>query len=170
MQNRYIITTSLIKNKGYTQGNVSDDVITTSLRRVQDGSLEPILGTTFFKRLLDGVEAGDLNADETALIDNYIAAYLVARVDYKIVPHLAFEIRSKTVGQSSDQYIETATDANMIRLRDELKKDAETYEHRLIGYLKDNCDLFPEYKNFICNFENIKPEQDQTPDLPISFL
>jgi len=170
MDNRFIIPTSLVKNKGYTQGNVSDDVITTSLRRVQDTKLKPILGTAFYKRILEGVEANDLNADETTLINDYIAPYLVAAVDRKNAPHLKIELRSKTTGTSSDQYIDSTSKDDQLKIEDELESDAQSYKKDLIGYLKDNCELFPDYKNFICNFENIKPEQDQTPDLPISFF
>ena len=170
MKNRFLIPIQLIKSKGYTQGNVSDDIVTTSLRRVQDIKLKSILGTTFFKRLLDGVEADDLNADEKSLIDDYIAPYLVAAVDRKNAPHLRTELRSKTTGNSSDQYIESTNTSDELKIEDELQGDAGSYKSDLIGYLKDNCDLFPEYKDFICNFENVPPEQDQTPDLPISFI
>jgi len=170
MENRFIIPVKLVKDKGYTQGNVEDNVITTTLRRVQDINLQAILGTTFYKRLLEGVKVGDLTADETALIDDYIAPYLVAKVDYRITNHIAFEIRSKTVGQSSDNFITTASDSNMLKLQDDLRSDANSYKNSLIGFLKDNCDLFETYKNFLCNFESISPENTQGGESAISFI
>lgn len=170
MKNRFLIPISLIKNKGYTQKNVNDDVITTTLRRVQDINLKTILGTTFYKRLLDGVENSNLNTDETTLIDEYIAPYLVCQVDFRVTNHLAFEIRNKTVGTTDDQYQKTASDVNMGKLQDDLRSDSKEYRNVLIGYLKDNCDLFPEYKNFICNFENVSPDTEQDGDVPLSFI
>ena len=170
MKNRFIIPISLIKNKGYTQKNVDDDLLTTTLRRVQDINLKTILGTTFFKRLLDGVENSNLTADETTLIYEYIAPYLICQVDYRVTNHLAYEIRNKTVGTTDDQYQKTATDQNMNRLQDDLRSDAQAYRNVLIGYLKDNCNLFTEYNNFICNFENVAPDTDQDSDLSISFI
>tara|TARA_R110000782_G_scaffold234909_4_gene320971 strand:+ start:2475 stop:2987 length:513 start_codon:yes stop_codon:yes gene_type:complete len=170
MKNRFIIPVELIKNKGYTQKNVNDDVLTTTLRRVQDINVRPILGTTFFKRILNGVEASDLNADEILLIDEYIAPFLVAQVDYRVTNHVAFEIRNKTVGTSDDQYISTADRPDMKDLRDDLSSDAVVYKGVLIGYLKDNIDLYPEYKEFICSFENVPPEKDQGAEPMISFI
>ena len=170
MENRFVIPINLIKNKGYTQKNVNDDVLTTTLRRVQDINLQNILGTTFYKAILDGVKNTTLTADEIVLVDDYIAPYLVAQVDYRVTNHLAFEIRNKTTGTTDDQYQKTASDPNMSKIQDDLRDDANHYKNTLIGYLKDNCDLFPEYKEFICNFENINPEQEQDGDTVISFL
>ena len=170
MESRFLIPVKLIKDKGYTQGNVTDDIITTTLRRVQDVNLKPILGTAFFKRLLEGVKAGDLDSDEQALIDDYIAPWLVAKVDHRIIKPLAIQIRSKTVGEASDQYITTANEQRTLGREDELRSDAHSYKNDLIGHLKDNCDLFPTYKDFICNFENIPPEKNQGSDVSISFI
>ena len=170
MKNRFIIPISLIKSKGYTQRNVSDDILTTTLRRAQDIELKNILGTTFFKRILQGVEDDDLNADEVKLIDEYIAPFIVAQVDYRVTNPLTFEIRNKTYGTTDDEYQKTPDQKNRNEGRDDLKSDADSYRGVLIGYLKDNCDLFPEYKEYICNFENVSPEQDQEGDVPISFI
>lgn len=170
MKNRFIIPVKLIKDKGYTQKNVNDDVLTTTLRRVQDINLKTILGTTFFKRLLEGVELSNLNADETNLIDEYIAPYLICQVDFRVTNHIAFEIRNKTVGTTDDNYQKTADHANMGKLQDDLRSDSKEYRNVLVGYLKDNCDLFPEYKDFICNFENVAPDTEQDGDVSISFI
>tara|TARA_R110000868_G_scaffold119142_8_gene315669 strand:+ start:58 stop:570 length:513 start_codon:yes stop_codon:yes gene_type:complete len=170
MENRFIIPVKLIKDKGYTQGNVEDDIITTTLRRVQDINLRTILGTTFFKRLLTGVKDNDLTVDEVTLIDDYIAPYLIAKVDHRITNHLAFEIRSKTVGTADDQYIKTSDTGNMLKLQDDLRSDANSYKNTLIGYLKDNCLLFDEYNNYICNFENVRPDKEQGGDVAVSFI
>ena len=74
-----------IKERGFVNKNVENNIITTTLRRVQDTMLLPILGTTFFKRLLQGVEDSDLTVNETTLLNDYILDFLVACVDYRIV-------------------------------------------------------------------------------------
>ena len=171
MENRFFIPITLIKNKGYTQGNVSDDIITTTLRRVQDINLQKILGTTFFKHLLDAIKNSTTTADEDTLIDDYISPYLVAQVDYRIGNHLVNEIRNKSVGRSADdQHFTTSTDSNVLKLQDDLRSDAQSYRNTLVGYLKDNCDLFETYKNYLCNFESISPDKEQDGDTVISFI
>ena len=88
MATAYLIDIDALKKKGYVQGNVENSIIVTSLTRVQDTMLKPIIGTPFFKRLIEGVDADDLNADEETLLNDYIAPVLISGVDYKIVPHL----------------------------------------------------------------------------------
>jgi hypothetical protein len=150
-----------IKERGFVNKNVENNIITTTLRRVQDTMLLPILGTTFFKRLLQGVEDSDLTTDETTLLNDYILDYLVACVDYRIVKPLSYEIRSKVVGQAKDEHIQPATQSQINELEDSLFKDMEVYREKLVGYLKDNCTLFTEYNEYICSFENIAPDNGE---------
>ena len=151
-----------IKERGFVNKNVENNIITTTLRRVQDTMLLPILGTTFFKRLLQGVEDSDLTADETTLLNDYILDYLVACVDYRIVKPLSYEIRSKVVGQARDEHIQPASQSQINELEDSLLEDVNVYRNKLIGYLKDNCTLFPTYNEYLCTFETIAPDKGET--------
>lgn len=169
MATAYLIDIDTLKKKGYVQGNVENSIIVTSLTRVQDTMLRPIIGTPFFKRLLEGVDADDLNADEEALLNEYIAPVLISGVDYKIVPHLKTQLRSKTVGSNRDEHITSATETEEDRLRSDLRKDFEIYRKSLIGFLQDNEDLFPEYKDYVCSNENTPPETGKT-FTPIRFV
>lgn len=156
--NSFLIDIDTIKKRGYTQKNVEPYTIVTTLERVQDTMLVPVIGTPLYKRLVKGVKDNDLNSDETTLLNEYIAPFLIASVDYRIANHLTYELRSKTAGKASDQYI-TALDRNEIQaLRDDLRQDSERYREQLIGYLKDNKDKYPEYCNFECSNENKKPD------------
>lgn len=151
-----------IKERGFVNKNVENNIITTTLRRVQDTMLLPILGTTFFKRLLQGVEDSNLTVNETTLLNDYILDFLTAAVDYRIVKPLSYEIRSKVVGQAKDEHIQPATQSQINELQDSLFDDVEVYREKLIGYLKDNCTLFPTYNEYLCNFETIAPDQGET--------
>ena len=165
----FLISTAKIKQKGYVNKNVESDLVTTTLRRVQDTMLVPVLGTTFFKGLLDRQETSTLTVEEQALLDDYIAPFLIAAVDYKIVPHLNTKIRSKTVGKVQDEHISPTDGGETLKLQDDLRKDMIVYKNALIGHLKDNEDIFTEYRDYICNFENIDPEK-QSQGQNISFI
>lgn len=154
----FLIDTEVIKELGFTNGNVEDNIIATTIRRVQDTMLEPVIGTSFYRRLLQGVEDDDLNADETALMNDYITPLLVAAVDLRIIDHLTYEIRSKTVGTSRDEYMNPVTESENNRLADQLRKDYVVYKNKLIGHLRENEDNFPEYRDYVCNEEFQKPE------------
>ena len=154
----FLIDIATIKKIGFVNKNVDDPIISTTLRRVQDTMILPILGTTFYKRLLAGITDDDLTADETNLLNNYIAPCIIAGVDYRIINALTYETRSKTVGTSRDEHINPVTIQENLMRTEDLKRDYETYRESLVGFLKDNKDLFTEYNNFVCSNENIAPD------------
>lgn len=160
--NAHLIDIDTIKEQGFVNGNVEVNIISTTLTRVQDTMLLPILGTSFFNRLVTGVDDNDLTTDEEALLDNYIAPFLIAAVDYRVVNPLTYEIRSKTAGTTRDEHMNPLTIPENNLLKDDLSKDMEVYRIRLIGYLKDNCELFTLYNEYLCSFENIPPDKGET--------
>jgi hypothetical protein len=158
----FLIDLDKLKKIGYVNKNVENNILATVLRRVQDTMLEPIIGTSMYKRLLQGVKDSDLNSNEVILMNDYIAPYLTSAVDVRSINALTYEIRSKTAGKARDEHIEPVTIPENILFSDDLRGDVEVYRQKLIGYLKDNCELYPEYKNFVCSFENIAPDKGKT--------
>ena len=158
----YLVDIKAIKKVAFTSSNVEDTMIASTLLRIQDVMLRPILGTTFFQRLLTGVTDDDLNADEDALINDYIFPVLVAAVDLRIIKPLTYKIKAKTAGTMRDEHIMPLTSGEQTRFEDELRADYDAYKLVLIGHLKDNKDLFPEYKDYECSSENVPPEDKST--------
>lgn len=153
----FLISVDVIKAKGFVNSNVEAKMMSVALTRAQDLDLRPILGTSLYKRLLEGVTANDLNADEQNLLDNYITPVLIAAVDLRITTPLAIQTRAKTVGTSQDQQIRTADEREFLKLQDSLRTDLNEYRTILIGFLRDNYELYPQYANPECSFENVKP-------------
>ena len=145
----FLIDIATIKKIGFVNKNVDDPIIATTLRRVQDTLILPILGTPFFKRLLEGITEEDLTADEILLLNDYIAPCIIAGVDYRIVNALTYETRSKTVGTARDEHINPVTIQENLMRTDDLKRDYETYRESLIGYLRDNETKFDLYYNLV---------------------
>lgn len=165
----FLIDLNSLKKIGYVNRNVEDNILATVLTRAQDVMLEPVIGTSLFKRLLQGVKNNDLNSNERFLLNEYVSKFLVACVDMRSINALTYEIRSKTAGKARDEHIEPVTIPENVLFSDDLRQDIEVYRQRLIGYLKDNCELFPQYKNYICSFENIAPDKGK-PKVNIRFL
>lgn len=157
--NAYLITTANVKKIAYIQGNVEDSILSITIKRVQDNIIQPIIGTSLYKRLLAGITANDLNTNEETLLNDYIAPCIASACDYKIIYPLANKTRNKTVGSNNDEIMSTATLEAQTQLRNEYRKDFEPYRLALIGFLKDNEQLFPEYYNWVCSFENIPPDK-----------
>jgi len=152
-----LISTEKLKKRGYIHQNVEDSILRTLIIRVQDSIVEPILGTTFFKRLIQGIIDDDLTADEIDLMNDYVIPVMVSGCDYRSVNVITYEIRNKAVGSTQDEHLKPVSESENVRLKDDLKADLDLYRNRLIGFLKDNCTLFTEYNNWICSFENIAP-------------
>ncbi len=158
----HLINIDTIKEKGYTNYNVEDNIISTTITRVQDTMLKPILGSSLFDRLLQGVDNNDLNADEDNLLENYITPYMIAAVDYRVINPLTYEIRSKTAGTTRDEHMNPLTQSENNLLKDDLSQDLEVYRVALIGFLRRNCDLYAEYENPSCEIGDIQPDKGQT--------
>lgn len=157
--NAYLINSYNLKIKGYIHENVDDSILSTLIIRVQDTMLMPIIGTRLFKRLLEGVNNDDLNADEVTLVDDYITPFIVSACDYRSVNALTYQIRNKTVGITTDEHIRGVDSNEREDFKDDLRKDWQHYRNQLIGYLKDNYTLYPEYENPNVSHEYKAPEK-----------
>lgn len=157
----FLIDIDTLKKIGYVNKNVENNIIATTLRRVQDTMLLPILGTTFFNHLCSAVDNTTLTIDETSLLNEYITPFLCSAVDLRIINPLTYEIRSKTVGTTRDEHINGVTISENHLLSEDLRSDMDVYRLRLVGFLKDNCLLFPSYNEFLCDFESIAPDRGE---------
>tara|TARA_R110000822_G_scaffold26529_3_gene79801 strand:- start:958 stop:1464 length:507 start_codon:yes stop_codon:yes gene_type:complete len=160
--NPYLADIKAIKKVAYTNQNVDDTMISSVLIRVQDILIRPILGTTFYKRLLTGINDADLTADESLLLKDYIFPVIASAVDMRILKPLSLQIRAKTAGTTRDEHITPLSNMERVEFEDQLRSDYEVYRNILVGYLKDNYTLFTEYENFICNAENVSPQPKET--------
>lgn len=166
----YLISADKLKKIALINGNVEDNIINVIIQRVQRTVLRPILGTALYKRLLEGVKNSDLNAYEKELLDDYIAPLMSVACDRKSINALTYEIRSKTVGKAQDEHIIPVNESENLRLDNDIRQDFYTEKSTLKGYLVDNCENFPEYKEFVHNKENIPPEKLKTGKNNVSFI
>lgn len=158
----FLVDIATIKKIGFVNKNVDDPIISTTLRRVQDTLMKPILGTSFYNRLIEGISNNDLNSNEIALLNEYITPCIVAAVDYRIINALTYETRSKTLGTARDEHINPVTIEEKHIREEDLKRDFEVYRKALISYLCDNSELFPEYKNYSTEDGYIAPDKGKT--------
>lgn len=164
-----LIKVETIKEYGFIEKNVETNLITTTLRRVQDTMLEPIIGTSLMRRLQTGVDDNDLNAVEELLLNDYIVPFLIAACDLRIIDHLTYKIRAKSVGKVQDANFQPVSETENNRLADQLRSDVGTYKNKLIGFLCENEDNYPEYKDYVCNKEFKAPQKGQKQQVTVRF-
>jgi hypothetical protein len=153
----HLISTTNLKALSYITSNVDDLLLATLITRVQDTVLESILGSQLFNRLLTGVNDNDLNANETNLLDNYIAPCLVAAVERRSIDMTTLELRQIGLSKVSSEGVSNANENEMNRVDNSLNKDYNFYRERLITFLKLNYTLFPEYTSY---YEYLYPCDD----------
>jgi len=153
----YFCSPEFLKNNSFVNGNVEDSIVKVAMQRVQRNNIEPLLGTALYNRILDDIKNDDLAGDYEVLLDEYILPVFIAYCEHKIAPHVNTEIRNKAVGKSGDNDITPATDGELGRLRGHFLNDAKVLELKLVGYLKQNADLFAEYTTGNDGADKIKP-------------
>lgn len=141
------IDTDYIKEYTTIQDNIDDDIIVPFILISQDTHLQQVLGTTFYDRLKQGVIDDDLNADERALILDYIQPMLAQWTFYEVMPHLNYKFTNKAVSKERSEYSDSSQLDEVKYLRNGIRDLAEFYTARLVRHLCDYSTNFPEYEN-----------------------
>lgn len=145
------ISAEYLKKNGFVHGNVEDSVLKPVIQRVQDTMVKPILGRSLYDRLNTAVYntqnslPDGLTADETTLLNDYIAPLMLAAAEIRTVVHTTIEIRNKATGTTRDEYLNPVDTEQSKFIRDTLRQDFEWYRQQIVCYLKDNYLLYPQY-------------------------
>ena len=176
--NPAFINTDDLKELGLINNNVEDSILRVIITRVQENIVHPILGTSLYNRLCTGVNdtmsdpqgSNPLNSDEVNLMDNYIIPLMVVACDRKSINATNYQIRNKGVGKGVDPNFQAVQESENLRLDNDIRQDIVVSKNKLIGHLLDNCDLYPEYDQEECNYENIKPQKKKSSGSTISLI
>lgn len=140
-----------VRKSGYTHKNVLPETIDTTIRRVQETMLRKVMGRKAYEDLLAAVSSSlpptnpiiPLTAETEDLLKSYIQPYIVAAVDYRIIYPLTFRHKSKSVGKGTDENHVPAELVELVKLRDQMRADMDTYEQELLEKLngeQECCD------------------------------
>lgn len=142
-----MISESRLKKITSIDENVEPDDLVPFITQAQDLKIQSVLGTYFFNNLKDSIADGTLTDAERTLLNDYIAPLIANYATYLALPSLNYKIKNKSVlNPSSEEAVNTALD-ELKYLRESYKSTAEFYEARLLDYLCDFSDLFPDYTN-----------------------
>lgn len=149
------------KVKNFTtvnEGVYVDDLI-PGIIQTQDLDLQPILGSKFYDGLKSRVLAGTQTADESTLLDDYIAPFLLQRSLWRILPNIKWKLLNKSVLSPTSETAATISLEEFQYLRGEQSNVAVWYEERLKNYLIEYNNLYPEYNN--PDFKGIVPDKGE---------
>lgn len=170
VREKMMIGVDSLKELSYIDSNTDTKTCTVAIVRTQDNYIEPILGTPLFKKLLEDINNEDVTGIYQTLLDDYVIKYLVPMVEVALAPHINWQIRNKAVGSSSDEDITAGTEQSVYSLTATIRKEAQVYKRRLVGYLCDNSENIPEYNEATSDAEEISPDKDAGSTLNMGFI
>lgn len=137
-----------------TNSNLSDNawgkLLLPAIRDVQDIQLQTILGTNLYETLLYKVSAGTISDQYKELMD-YVQPYMLYMVLSDIIDILDVKLANMGTYRSSDQYVENIDDKERVRLKQNYAYKAQFYGNRMVEYLLNNKDEFPELDECACH-------------------
>jgi len=143
----YFLSEETLKERTVVSAHVDTKLLNQAIWDVQERVMQPILGTTLYNRLVAGIDAEDLTAEETTLLEDYLTNAMLFYVIAELPYMLGYKFHNKNVLKKT---AENAEAASMSELADVMKyymNKAEFYEQRAIVFLKEQYKLgiFPEY-------------------------
>ena len=138
-----------LKKKSIIDGAVDDAKIMQFIEIAQDKHVQNYIGSTLYRALQNMIISdtiGDAaNANYKTLIDTYIKPVLIHYSLVEYFPFAMFEISNAGAFKGRSDNAEGASLEEMQKLANSSRSTAEFYTKRLIDYLCDNENLFPEY-------------------------
>tara|TARA_R110000787_G_scaffold59281_1_gene134386 strand:+ start:1987 stop:2562 length:576 start_codon:yes stop_codon:yes gene_type:complete len=147
----YVLFISEDKLKDSTAINMNVDVqfLLPYVRIAQEKYIETKLGTNLFEAIQGMISGGTIgnvaNANYKLLLDDYIADVLIHYSFYEVLPFLRYKVQNNNVVSKTAENSNPLSRTEAQDLRSEVSNTAQFYTERLVSYLCDNSNLFPEY-------------------------
>ena len=162
MADAAFISTKTLVDNSYINGNVEDSILRVLIDRTQRAAIEPLIGTSLYNRLTEGIIANDLNANEKKLLDQYISHVMYTTCDVRAVVAVTYQTRNKAVNKGTYPTAQPVQLTEVTKVTEEMRTDVTVAKTRLVGYLLDNCELYPEYNQAECSYEFMPPQKNKS--------
>ncbi len=160
MANILLITPAYVKATTRIDKNVDAKLLTIDIYDNQQIHIEPVLGTDLYNKILADIEAsGTPTGDYLTLLCEYIQPCLTKYVEMFANHTLKTKYTNKSVSNSNSETANPVSRADSQSAWDLIKDIAEYKKQRLINYLCENHELFPELKTND-TIDKIRPVQN----------
>lgn len=150
VNNVLILSEDFVKTNSNLSDNAWGKFLLPAIRESQDIYLQTILGKQLYTTILNKIKDGTLDEQYKELTDDYIRWYLLYMVLSDIIDILDVKMANLGNYRSSDQYIENISDGERQRLKQNYAYKAQFYGDRLVEYLLENKQAFPELDECTC--------------------
>lgn len=159
-KNILFITESLFTERTGASIAIDGKQIFPMIKVAQDIYIQPVLGSTLYKRLQDGIDQDTLTNDEKNLLDFYITDTLIWYTMSMLPMVMGYQLFSKGFLNKTSEGSNTPSRSDYELIEQKYKSMAEFYSARLIGYLQQNYTKFYEYLNPELGVDVIFPKTD----------
>jgi len=145
MTDTLIISEAKLRQFTDLNNNVDTKLLTNAVREGQDIHIQRLLGTVLYEKILSDITADTLTGAYKTLVDDYIQNALIYAAYYEALEYVYIRSRnngllSPTGGENSEKVDGTWYD----RKRESVKNKFEWYAEKLVNYLIENTNVFPE--------------------------
>jgi len=152
----YFVTETYLKNNTPITKNVDVKDVTPYIRPASDMRVQSILGSYFYEYLLSAYNAQTLTNDEETLVEK-IQPVVAWRAAENAVFGLSYQLKNKGVQVQFGDYSQNVTQSEVAFVMDHYGQMAAFFEKRLINYILENKDLFPQFTSTLNTDSDIKP-------------
>lgn len=152
----YFITENWLKTNTPVTANIDAVKIFPFVQSQADMRIQPLLGTYFYKDLLTKYNAQTLNANEQLLVEK-IQPAIAWRAVEDCVLSISYALKNKGIQQQSGDYSQPATFQEIAYIQNVYASKAVFYENRVVVWLRENKDLYPNFTSSLNTDSDIKP-------------
>lgn len=153
----FMVSTAYLKENSVIEANVDEKVIRPNILKAQDKYIQPILGTRLYDKIKTDITAGSISGVYKTLLDDYIAPCLVNYIVYETFYSLHLKLMNKSVATRDSESASAASMTDVQTFRQTFFDDGQWYAQRMIDYLCEFRDSYPEYRDFDTRQNAIKP-------------
>ena len=144
------VSENYLKQFTVVNDNVDPKLLKPAIRKAMDKYIQPVLGTNLYQTLENDVESssGSMAANNyQTLMNTYVLPALKEWVMYELRYDMLVKWRNKGLMTQSSENGTPISMEDAEKIGNKYKDDAEFYTQRLVDYLCNYSDLYPEYDN-----------------------
>jgi len=154
----YLISVTYLKDNTPINENLDDKLLKSSIKEAQEIYIRDVIGSGIYDELQDQAYNGTLTADNTTLLDSYIAPCLKYYTLTESMLPMTFKFMNKSVASRNSENATAITPQELSLIEQRYRDKAEYYAERLRDFLKENPTLYPKYLNPGSGFDVIRPK------------
>jgi hypothetical protein len=139
-------------------GNIDTDKMIQYIAIAQDMHLQRYLGTDLLEKLQADVVADTLSSNYLTLVQDWVKPALIHWTMVELIPMIAVTIGNGGIYRHSSENATALSSVEVSELVSQERDFATYYSKRLVDYLCNNSELFPEYSSN--SNEDVDPSTD----------